>query len=257
MRNLVLALLGIILLSCNKDRDNDIVSTTPIKKEILLTKRIEKNKIGTKTYSLVYSDNKLQEEVVENTDSKTTYFYENDRIVKITNNSSTANLEYDTNNNLVKKTIITNDGETITETYTYKGKTEIAVSQNILYKNNQREESNYSYNLYPNGDIKSFTKYQVIDSKNSYLTKIYYYYDKSNSPRKNIKGMDKLIMPFYSNKHNITMMEITNISNNDGNSHQSTIYNKYIYEYNADNYPIKIISNENGEESEETLEYNQ
>lgn len=220
------------------------------KQPVLLMSRVVTNPNGSvERYVSNYDGQKIIQETNETTKDKVLFLYSGDNIIKLINQYSTIEFTYDGEEKLIRKLTTLQSGEQIDEIYTHIDNKTI---QSVKTENG--EKFNNTYNLRDNGDVSS-----VITTKedNSYTNIINYTYGNAHNPRKNIKGLHKLMLP-YSPKSNIIQEWIsTTTKDSNGHSHFTQSVKKYEYKLNADNYPVEMYITEGSKETKEVYQYNQ
>ena len=252
------------LINCRNDDSTSSVTPTPTPVvSILPTKQTNIDKNGNTTSVTInkYDFDKIIESV-DDKGVKTVFTYSGDNIIKmITPDNITFTFDYDTNGKLSKKTMLLPNGGKLEEVYTYVTDLQIKSVQTFSMTNQPNIVTNYIYDFYTaGGNLKRSYTENIIDSNNMSSTTIYYEYDTKNNPRKNVKGLGKLMFAVTSQPNNVMNVVYNYVSKNNGQMSQRTTSTLYQYQYNSNDYPIAIYTKQfvNGveETTKELFEYN-
>lgn len=256
-----LSILSLSLMSCNRDSDDNVnvgggTTINPIEKQpVLLTSRVVTKPDGAvETYTTTYEGQKIVQEVNQATQEKVLFLYTGDNITKLITKDATLEFSYDSEGRLVKKLITLSSGVQSSEVYTHEDNKTIKSVQTT----DSGEKLNHTYKLFDNGDVSSIL---TTNEDNSSITNTTFLNDKFNSPRKNIKGLQKLMLPF-SPQTNVKQKMVSVLTRDkNGDTHQETSVIKYDYNLNKDNYPTEVFITETSggqvKETKEVYQYNQ
>ncbi len=207
-----------------------------------------------KKVSKYYSNGKLEEEEV------TTFFYENNLISKIESKSEdkvTGNVEVKYENGKIKqmteylKPLKSVNEISVLRVYNY----DKDLIVNVVESNGHRKvQKLYNYN-----DLKQIIKCQITEDGKAIAEETYLYDNKGNLSERKYKGASsnhKKSYKSYDDKNNsfaliyseAYLKIISNGKNNLIYSYDNEGGNeRYDYEYNSENYPIKITMKKNNE----------
>ena len=254
------ALMGAMIISCNRDNDNVSPAPTIDDTSILPTKMTysETGKAD-EVITFSYDENKLVKLTHNNKD--VIFTYTGDLITSVRSEDYYIKFGYDANGNLISEyEELYRQGDATTEkntTYTINGSTITAEqTSGILGTERNTFVSTITYTLdAQKRPIKSVEVSEERDSTGNLIEKINnntttYQYAPYNNFVKNIVGFDKLTYSYFLSDggyedfpHNIVsyMKEDTNITHYSGAPQNGNFTNEIKVEYsvNANNYPIK------------------
>ncbi len=228
-----------ILTSCeDKENNNDIT----LNNNLILSQKIELSNDNKVVY--IYTDNKI---LIEKNKSFTNkYEYKDNLITKIKNNFSETTYFYNENKELKTEIYISKDYKYESNYFYDNDNITIVKKKFDLLK--KREDIIIINYLMVNGNIRRMT-----EEYNEVKTDITYTYDNKHNPYTNIKGIDKLLIPYLSQKNNVLREDIIKTKNKElmKNTYINAI--TYEYMYNPNNFPVyckKITFEGKGEEKD-------
>jgi hypothetical protein len=234
MKKAVLGLLMFFVLGCTKDDNANLLDVTLCKKVIV----INSNGKEEMTYNYIYDGNKLFKRT-ESTNNivfrEIRYFYTNNLISQINvdyiDNPFPYNVDYDCYYTYDKV------GQLIKE----ENNMENGIEGNTLITYTFNEDKTITANYYEGSVLSVSNSFTILNNDFVKATKATFAYDDKNSPFKNIIGNNPLIspilpqpnLPFTGTNHNCTKINGTGYSVD------------CKYEYDLENYPIKVSISDN------------
>lgn len=242
---LALSVLGLVSVSCSRDNDENISDNGNKEIPILPTKFIHEDGVS----ELKYDGDKLLEIVNKYDETETvTFKYDGDKIVERTiiepnNDKEIAKYYYTSDNKLKSSSLYMEETDNGTKyitnynrEYTYNTDGTISVVEKRKYINSNVESIvNYTYTI-SNGNLAK--KVETRDGETYVRT---YTYGNKNTPFKNVRGFDLLLLEFEEDNFGINVSKNQLISTQLEREGEILEAHSYTYEYNDKGYPIKEV----------------